>query len=218
MTVERVNSNDILEQRYFREKEIRVLGDERPAGYIVNYHIEEVFVEFATRGMTMNGRTWDNLLLSYTIYEIDSNGASIPGEQHFFIDPVGSGRIIDSSEFVPLLVDVLADSYLIEHMEFVDVANIEAAKEARDALEDAGELAKRGLRRLTLRVARVAAKAALRYVNGMLLIYDIAAFFETDRLFATVDRSYSPDDLYQIWQQTGQHDNRGLLGHATFQK
>ncbi len=208
VTIERANENEILEARSFREKEVHVLGDERPAGYIVNYHIDQLDVVSTTRRMVMNGRTWDNLMLSYTIYEIDKNGESIPGEQQFYIESVGSGRTIDSSEFVPLLVDVLADSYLIEHMEFVDVANIEAAKEARDALEDAGELAKRGLRRLTLRVARVAAKAAIRYVNGMLLIYDIVAFFERDRLFATIDRSYSPDDLYQMWQQTGRDDNR----------
>ncbi len=208
VTVERADEDEILESRSFREKQVRVLGDERPAGYIVNYLIDQIDVVYTTRHYTMNGRTWDNLMLSYTIYEVDSTGEEIPGEQQFFIDSVWSGSIRTSENFVTLLVDVLADSTLVEHMEFVDVANVEETKEARDALEDAGKLAKRGLRRLTLRVARVAAKSALRYVNGMLLIYDIVAFFEKDRLFDTIERTYSPDDLYQMWQQTGQNDNR----------
>lgn len=210
-----VGETDSIKTRFFRDNQIDVLGDDPPAGYIVNYKIDELVGVFPSnfRGMANSGPEWDDLLLTYSLYEIDRNGTSIPGEQEYWTGYIWRNSI-HTEDFKIILLDIPADSYLIVRSEFMEVVDMEATEDAVDALRDVGKAARKGVRFLP-RVFRVAAKSAGRYVNGMLLWYDIVAFFEEDRLLGVYERSISPDELYQMYLQTGAIGETWLVDHIT---
>jgi hypothetical protein len=146
---------------------------------------------------------WDDLLLVYSLYETDRQGTDIPGDQRYWTAYVRSGRIY-FGDFETILLDVLADSELNLRMEFVEVANMEATQDAIEAMQDASKVARMGAQRIVPRLARLAAKSALRYVNGMLLFYDVIAFFDrNDRVIDTYEQSYSPEELLDLYRVTG---------------
>ena len=204
ITVQRLGETEALETRYFRDKLVDVLGDEPPAGYIVNYRIDELSVGYTWNwGSPAYGSPeWDDLLLIYSTYEIDNNGEIIPGEQRYWTKYIWS-QTKHTEDFETLLVDVLADSYFVVRFDYVEVVDLEATEDAIEGLRDAGKVAKAGARFITNRVARIAAKSILRYGNGVMLINDIRNFFAEDYLMDTEERSYSPDDLYQFYLATG---------------
>jgi hypothetical protein len=206
---------DQIKTRFFRDKTIEVLGDEQPAGYIVNYKIEQLDGVRPSNfgGMANSGPEWDDLLLTYSLYEIDRNGTTIPGEQNYWTGYIWRNST-HTEGFETILLDIPADSYLMVRSEFMEVVDMDATEDAVDALRDVGKAARKGARFLP-RVFRVAAKSAGRYVNGMLLWYDIIAFFEKDRLLGVYERSISPDELYQMYLQTGARGETWLVDHAT---
>ena len=158
--------------------------------------------------MTSNGRNaygspyWDDLLLVYSLYEIDSIGEAIPGDQRYWIHHVFPQGIY-YEDFERIVLDVLADSTLVLRMEVNEVADLEDTREAINAMQDASKIARRGIQRIVPRVARIAAKSTLRYVNGMLMFYDIISFFDRDRFIGAYERHYTPDELHGLYRQTG---------------
>lgn len=211
ISVNRIGERDALKSRFFRDKAIDVLGDEPPAGYIVNYRIDELIGTHPinNNGMANSGPEWDDLLLVYSLYELDKAGELIPGDQRYWTKHVWP-RTIHHEGFETILLDVLADSSLVVRMEFTEVVDLEATEEAVDSLRDVGKAARRGTRFLP-RVFRIAAKSAARYVNGMLLFYDIKAFFEKDNLFHTSERVITPIELLKFYQVTGARGEEWLL-------
>ena len=204
VTVQRLGETEALETRYFRDKLVDVLGDEPPAGYIVNYRIDELSVGYTWNwGSPAYGSPeWDDLLLIYGAYEIDNNGELIPGEQYYWTKYIWSNTR-HTEDFETLLIDIPADSYFIVRFDYVEVVDLEATEDAIEGLRDAGKVAKAGARFITNRLARVAAKSILRYGNGVMLINDIHNFFAEDYVMDTEERSYSPEDLYEFYLATG---------------
>lgn len=198
-----VGDEDSLKNRFFRDKTIDVLGDEPPVGYFVNYRIDELYAPFTANGggMANSGPEWDDLLLIYSLYEIDKTGQMIPGEQQFWTKYVWP-RTRHNEDFETILLDIPASSNLVVRMEFTEVVDLESTEEAVDNLRQAGKLAKRGTRFLP-RLFRIAAKSAIRYGNNMMLFYDIIAFFDEDRVLDVYERVIPSDELYTLYQSTG---------------
>ena len=192
-----------LEWRVFKDRQIQVLGDQPPAGYIVNFKIDSLYGAHPLNAFRManTGRDWDNLLLTYGLNEVDASGETIPGGPHYWAHEVPWGPTYTDG-FDTILLDVLASSNLVVRMDFVDVANMDATKKMIDQLRQGGDAAEAGAEFLP-RLFRVAAGAAGRYVNGWLWIYEIQDLLRKDIPFANYEHTISAARMFALYQQTG---------------
>ncbi len=193
-----VNDVDVLTTRYFTNQQIEVLGDEAPVGYIVQMTFPSLYVQEVFAGVSL-GYRWDDVLIVYGMHEIDRHGTVVPGDQSYWTESV-----FPRNQYSPngdaVYLDVLATSNLVVDLELWSLANIDATQDYIDGLKDARRVAQRGAQRLIPRLFRSAATGALRYVNGFLLIQDIASLFRQDTEISSDSLTFTPNQLFAMWQ------------------
>ena len=193
-----VNDDEVLTTRHFTNQQIEVLGDENPVGYIVQMNFPRLYVHEVYAGVSL-GYRWDDVLVVYGMHEIDRHGTLVPGDQSYWTESVfPRNRYSPNGDAVYL--DVLATSNLVVDLELWSLANIDATQDYIDGLKDARRAAQRGAQRLIPRLLRSAATGALRYVNGFLLIQDIASLFRQDTEISSDSLTFTPAQLYAMWQ------------------
>lgn len=197
-------NEEAIEFREFEDMTIEVMGNERPVGYIVNFELDSLYIHQTFNAYIIGTPYHDQLMISYSLSQLDAGNNILSGDQGIWVDAVANGP--QQGDQQRLLVDVQANNRLAMRYDFVDVVDLDGYRNARDALKQGRRVASQAAKSLTPRLFRAAARGALRYTNGFLLLYDIFSLFEEDQHIDSYERIFTPDELYALYQASGPNE------------
>ena len=184
-----VHEDTVLAVQDFADQPIEVLGNADPTGYIVELNVAE---------FSLNEDAGE-VLLTYGIHEIDQDEVVIPGDQRYWLENIQAGETYTQG-FEPVYLGVLATSDLAVDLELLSVVDAEGTQAYIESLVEANATSRRGFQLLLPRAVRTATEDAGSYVNGFVLLDEIASFFNEDAILQTESLTLSPDELLTIYQ------------------